>query len=413
MDNNNNALATTTMPDEVCTQILQHLTNDDKQAAYVSKQFLRAWRAGVVGLRFHVPAPLSNGSLLHRQPFGNYPNLKFIHSANDRDDIGLPYLVGSQDLIEKQLALKIKVSVSLSLYFKEDRELIEAYEFLKGNPELAKQVTSLSILTFEREDIFYKLLALLPNLMTLEANYIECLTDEGLKALGTSPHLAHLHLVSPPTPEGDATLAKLGQLSTLKTLNISNAWEVSGAWLESVVDGIPGLESLRLHIADENFSASNLKYLSGAKNLQTLTLVGPKSRVNGIVDADPLLPLSDCTSLVLLNLVDCPMTGSALAQFSEIFPHLETLNLYQKSALLGHQLSSLYGMKQLQRLCMVGEHLRIDQQDAEKLATALPMATDIRIPMGSDEARQWPIVMSNGSGNPVVITGHTDLGSFF
>ena len=425
-DTDDNALALAPYSDEVWQEIFRYLGTEDEPVSYASKQLLRAWRAGVVGLCLHLPSPLFNANFLGHQGIRTFPHLTFIHVDSGRrfTKTKAPSPVGSQALVGAQLGLGLHLSLSLNLSTPTEQQ--EAYRLLRQHPHLARRVTCLSMndhpaYAAQRRLVaqgladggpqhlsnLWQLVALLPHLMALDIAHFDDFSDGALAALGTSPHLTHLK-IRHARHFSDATLGKLGGLTALKCLKVCDASQsLTGAGLQGLLAGAAGLESLFISGLDRHFNSDHLHCLATAQALRELTLIARGlDRLDSIEISDPsqLRPLSACTSLRSLMLINASFSEACLRAFGTLLAQLEVLELAFCEDFTADTLPHLQALTGLKRLSLLS-HDHVFTLDAiAAFASAMPALTHIGIAhdRGDDDEAVFRVL--NGHGDPVDIT---------
>lgn len=384
MDPNNDqqALATTGLPTDMWQEILQYLNVDNKEISYVSKQFLTAWRAGVVGIRFHLPTEYFNNRIRHRTAAKMYPFLRYIHFANTSHPVLPQSLLLTANGRAGGGGPKGKVAVGLSLYISNYDSSSSrtgrssAYRALVKFPGLAQIVTYLMVGQdrFVQDQLgFYgdssssdeakepidtwQLVAQLPNLTFLEVRLHSGYSDLARTALGQLKNLTHLRLRRAANICCE-TASVIGRLPELRHL-----------WLEYIDENTPQkllaslvgegieLETLTLHgsICHRTGFGLELCHLVKAPYLRQLTLAGTGqaggkrlrfARVNWTIHSSgQLVPLDSVEHLVLRHLV---LSEGFLETLTVLFPNLHTLEVVNCEGLDCQGLMQLTKLTKLQ-----------------------------------------------------------------
>ena len=153
----------------------------------------------------------------------------------------------------------------------------------------------------------------------LDLSGFDDLTDEQLKTIITTcPKLRHLIIQN--TKITNAGLAHLGELTSLKTLNLSGCYRITDAGFAHLGE-LTSLKELNLSWCKQ-ITDTGLAHLKELTSLKTLNL----ERCYKITDAG-LAHLSELTSLKTLNLSECDkITDAGLAHLKEL-TSLKELNL--------------------------------------------------------------------------------------
>jgi len=358
-----NALPMVPLPTDLWQAVFQFVDTNPKALGLVSRQFLRAWRAGVIGVYVHIPSHHHLGFLLEEK-FNHFPNLKFV-DLNDND----AYVVRDPSARAAALA---QPGLSLRLTLSSQIRPPEATVFLKEHPQLAALVTHVT--TFSGKNPFeetWELVNFLPNLSSLRLTCCADLSDDALRRLASLPALTQLSMVMCKPFTGEGLDALMGQHTRLQSLSVFYC----------------------------KLQGEHLAHLAQSQRLRKLALVG-------CVNLKPqdLIHLGQCTALNQLCIRENPqIDGAGLDILAQQLPQLETLDISYCTGLDDDTLWSLAPLHQLSYINLLGCP-QITLEAVHQLAGVLPEITEISAGQLISSTGDRPDPPVNAKRQPVVIT---------
>lgn len=365
---NHNANATDTqslplIPTELWQTIFGHLGINASDVAQVSKQFLAAWRTGVVGVRVHIPRAHSLSFLLEDH-FNSFPNLKFVDLCDNN-----AYF--SRTPSARELALT-RPFISLHLTLTSHIRLSDVAAFLAQHPRWAAAVTQVSI--FASHSGFapaWALIRLLPNLVTLRLSGFSDVTDDRLR--------------------------DLCRLPSLRQLAVIMCTGFTGEGLDAMAHPDSGIQSLELR--HTSLSGDQLAHLSQHPELQKLTLAGCS-----LVKSQDLCHLRSMPALKVLSLRENPQFDDAgLKLLAAQLPQLEMLDIAYCGSVGNAGLGELVKLQQLSYLSLLG-CCRFSEQAVHELAAQLPALTEVAAHRLLNMTGETMGVPRNAKDQPVTMT---------
>lgn len=343
--------------------IFRHLDINANEVALVSKQFLAAWRAGVVGVYVHIPKAHALGFLLEDR-FNSFPNLRFVDLSDNST-----YVQRMPGAREVALA---RPGISLQLKLTSRVHLGEVVAFFARYPRWAAAVTQVAVFAGNKEFAqAWALIRLLPNLVGLRLSGFADLTDDHLRALCCLPSLRQLAVLMSP--------------------------RFTGEGLNAMADPDCGIESLELrHCA---LSGDQLHHLSNNPRLQRLMLACCRR-----IQPQDLFHLHSLPALKVLSVREnALLDNAALKLLAEQLPQLEVLDIGYCGSIDDEGIAELARLQQLNYLSLLG-CCRFSEQAVHQLAAKLPALTEIaahRLLNTTGEAMGVP---RNAKGQAVAMT---------
>lgn len=301
------------LPTEVWSRVMDYLDPWSRSVARVSRQFMAAWRAGVVGLHVQLPEghPLA---FLRQERFNRYPNLKFvilnetaIQSDFDREP-GAHALALQRPGVSLRLTLWRRLSANTLL------------GALRDSPELAAMVSHLTFALQSHQNDILALVQALPRLLSLHINCCHSMSEGGLRQLLGRPGLQHLVLFGCKDLSGSGLQALTEPGCTVRSLGIEGT-PLTNEQLLALAQA-PQLEKLEL-AACSGLRAEGIAHLANSPSLRHLSL-----RRNQWLNADCLHQLGGLRQrLQRLSLSDCPRVDDTALAALQGMDQLRYLNL--------------------------------------------------------------------------------------
>lgn len=351
------------LPTELWQSIFRHVDTSPKNLTLVCRQFLEAWRAGVLGVYVHVPSAHALNFLLEER-FNHFPNLRFVvlndnESYDEREPIARP-LGPRQPGISLRLRLSNQVRPS------------DALAVLGQQPQLAAMVTHATtfggVCGFEE---VWALVSALPRLSVLKLSWHRDFGDDNLRRLATLPALRHLSLAICKPFTGEGLAALMGPDSPIESLAI----------LYSKLEG------------------TNLVHIAGSPRLHTLALAGSPG-----VQADHLVHLGSCPSIKRFMFQKASQINAMhLASLVTQLPSLEWLDLSHCIGMDEEALLALAPLRQLRYLNLIG-CAQVSEEAVHQLAASLPALTEVAAQRLVRTSAQDLGPLRNAQGQPVTVT---------
>lgn len=356
------------VPTDVWRQVVAHLDITDKQVAQVSRQFLAAWRSGVLGVYVHIPCTHAMAFLLDDR-FATFPHLKFV--AMDDSDACLARDPLALADAQQRPGLSLRLNLSTQVRPR------QALELLAPHPWLARLVSQLGTLAgCGRFDDVWALVAALPSLARLKLTAYADLGDESLRRLATRGALRHLTLTMCQPFSGEGLAALMGPDSAIESLAL-------------------------LHTS---LAGEHLRHLAGSPRLARLSLAGAQ----GVAPAH-LAPLGHCPALTELLLREHPhLNAEGLRVLCAGQAPLQRLDLSYCPDIDDTAVLALAPLRRLRHLVLMG-CARVTLDAVAQLAAQLPELSEVsahhlagyHLALGPDRA------LHNANGQPVLISGRT------
>lgn len=350
------------LPNDTWQHIFQFLDVDQKDIALVSQQFLRAWRAGVVGVYIQIP-PGHYLSFLTEQQYNNFPNLKFADVADD----SVYQVEGSSP---RDVSLR-SPGLSLHLTFSRSGLVREAKTLLAEHPRLAALVTRATFASGGHafEDC-WQLASVLPNLHTIKLHFCKDVPDTALQRLAELPSLTSLSLFDCAPFEGSGLQALVGAGTRLHSLSIGYG----------------------------HFEGEHLRHLPQSTTLRELAITGCTS-----LQPAHLESVGACSAIDSLSLKENPLLDAeCLASLAKGTTHLKELDISYCPNITDDALMALAPMSELVRLNLIGCG-QVSAEGIRQLASQLPQLREVTAykPLGHTEDKAPPLF--NANGEPVAI----------